>query len=444
MKSFEELLDGAKFQGASEITDLSPAEKQRIYNAVMKTKKERGGFHMKRKVLVLAAAILSVGIVAGAATVFVMNDGLKRYFQADETVAVSGENPNITAKKDGVSITAVQVIGDDFGAYVLFDAEGKDFSDKQFGSVTASAEGIDTLQCSDMKFMGSENQNHSSFVLHVSSPKPLWGRKIRFTFENITAPDEKTGGYSVVQKGKWNVSWKTKYVPNGKTTVAVGKEIEVYEGKAVWDSLDITSLSATVHLSGLKNTKVHTNNANNTLAVAFKDGTILRSDYNNADDVLDDTTTISLFFGKIAKVSDIQSVTFAGVTVSLGNSEDIRPRKLFIDLKNRFTLDMSQKLYDMTKVSYADGHDSDLNADVSKVIFSANQKPLFEIKIYKGTFSASDADEKKPLETYICSKEGYTYTLNVAEPETEEDIKLYAEIVNDEISKIDGHFNIMK
>ena len=69
--------------------------------------------------------------------------------------------------------------------------------------------------------------------------------------------------------------------------------------------------------------------------------------------------------------------------------------------------------------------------------------PLFTIHRLKGSFSRSKMEDLNPMMTYIGSHNGYTYTIDYGECQTEAQIREFADMMNKYISNILPFFEYM-
>ena len=179
---------------------------------------------------------------------------------------------------------------------------------------------------------------------------------------------------------------------------------------------------------------------NDEFYVDFADGTRLNKEYMDDDDIYMDGTDVLMTFHSIKNYDDIVSVTYAGVTIPI-NPEKQQPKKLYVNDKMKFSLQMSPELYDMVKVSKVKSYKDDyLKASGQSVSFVGEKDgakmTFFSIKRLKGMISPDKVEECN--KTYLTYKEGYTYIMEYGEIVSEEQM-VFADILNNQVAGI-KHF----
>lgn len=405
--------------------------------------------HTKAAVAVIGVLLAGSTITAGARAIY-LNSHLADYFRvtaptnkenADKlrnTTKDMVQNVNTTATSNGVTLTIKQVIGDDFGCYLLMTVSGiKNEEDNllstpAFKNLDITISNKKNLQISDLKCMGLENGIYN-YILKIGCEN-LDGSNITIKAKDFGYNEQK---FIPVAKGNWTLQWNLSY--KGKTKeYAVNKDINVYGGKAVWDTLSITPLSASISLTMKTKNKVEMseNLANDALYVDFANGKRLNTKYMDTEDVYDDATKISMSFPTITDIDDIVSVTFAGVTYPIHPEKAVK-KTTYTNKKMNFSLQLSDELKQAIMNPKTENYkDTNFGANGQRVNFigkKGNTKmTLFTIFRIKGMWSPEEAENKNPMATYIAYRNGYTYFIQYGEIVDEAQNKAFANLLNKE------------
>lgn len=327
MDNFDKMLKNA-MQDPSHLEkspSLSADEKARILQLTMNNIAEeikienKGVLKMKkfrRKLPIILAAALGVSVVSvSAATYFHMKAPLAQSLQTTPSEAASipigGVDLISSDSQNDVTINALQVIGDHYGFYVLLELTSPSFTDEKidFEDSMVTIDGIDTLY---WDFNPVSYADHTvSAVLNVRTPANVVGKTLDLCLENLKTEE-------TTLSGKWHLNWNLAY-EDVSQTYSVGQMINLYGGKANFDSILISPLSVYVTLTEEELFDTY-GEANDTITVKLKDGTIITS---NPDNTYNDTTVIGLYLGKLIEPSQIESITFAGVEVSMNADFEI-------------------------------------------------------------------------------------------------------------------------
>lgn len=443
------------------VMDKIAMQKKQIENGTGKNvrtitqKRKKRGIMKKNhtKVAVAVIGILLAGgtITAGARAIY-LNSHLADYFRiaspankkdADklkDTTKNMVQNLNKTATSNGITLTAKQVIGDDYGCYLLLTvsgiknkaAEDDLLSTPAFKNLNITIPGKDNLQISDLKCMGLENGVYN-YILKIGCEN-LEGSKITIHAKDFGYQKKK---FTSVAKGNWKLQWNVSY--SGKTKeYAVNKNINVYGGKAVWDTLSITPLSASISLTMKTKNKIEMSeaSANDALYVDFANGKRLNTKYMDAENVYDDTTKISMSFPTITDIDTIVSVTFSGVTYPI-HPEKAVAKTTYTNKEMNFSLQLSDELKQVITTPKTENYkDADFNAKGQRVNFIGKKDntkmTLFTIFRIRGMWSPEEADHKNPMAHYIAYQNGYTYFIQYGEIVEEAQNKAFANLLNKE------------
>lgn len=225
-------------------------------------------FTMKRKSLMIAAAaVAALCVTATAAYVLQWDETLARRFGADqaqqEQLASAGAVGSVaqSATENGLTVTALQTLGDKNGVYLLLSVqapEGAALSDDSgFEKLRVNIEGTDGVSWSG-GFMsgpletaspsGTDDARYFELWLYNTQQADWSGKTITLDFGNLQEDRGKLDMHTVTE-GEWALSWPLSYSdqmrsfqPNG-TYLVGGRAVTV-------DSVQLSPLSLTFSLSG--------------------------------------------------------------------------------------------------------------------------------------------------------------------------------------------------
>ena len=318
MKNIDEILENLAINQKKEVPELTCFEEQAVLNRTMdkiNLKKPLRHSTFGRTALICAICVTFIASAVAAAGAFRLDEIFYKYLQGSNTNAeVSGGNIMAQDTSKGITVTAKQVIGDDYGFYVIFDVTEKDNTAKRNEINTAEVEikGAEVYQCSDIIRMQGESTD--TFMLHIMSAENLQGKKIAVRLSSSGKTKNVFGFAS--DNANWNLNWKIDY-SNSAKNFDVSKPISIYGGSALWESVSISPVSVTVRLGDLRNVKTHCGNPNDVITVTMKDGSVFSSDSSEDTDILSDTDFITMSFNRIIDISEAESISFAGVVYKM-------------------------------------------------------------------------------------------------------------------------------
>jgi len=252
---------------------------QRTLNSQILNKTERKKVMKKRFPIVLAAVIAALGVTAAAAAYIIQwNDKLAERFgvneqqqnQLAENGAVADVNQTVT--ENGVTISAVQTLGDKQGVYVLFDVkapdgvvlpkddsgisidvqiEGATNHDKMYDGEHVSwsaswAESEGGAASGD--YSEAPNERYYQLWLDNKYGMDLNGKAISVSFGGFHGVNQETGENVEVQ-GTWKMSWALSYMDQMKE-FDINQSCTINGQKITVKSVQISPLSMTFELSG--------------------------------------------------------------------------------------------------------------------------------------------------------------------------------------------------
>lgn len=222
----------------------------------------------KRFPIMLAAMIAILGVTAAAAYVIQWNGKLAERFGADEQqqsqLASAGAVGAVdqTVTESGLTVTALQTLGDKNGVYLLLDVkapEGIPLSDSSmFEGMSVDIEGVgDHVSWSGgfmsnfdktASYSGAANERYFELRL-LNTEKEDWNNKtITLDFKNLQADRGKLDLYTVVE-GEWKLSWPLSYTDQMQT-FELNKSYTVNGHAVTVKSVELSPLSMTLTLGG--------------------------------------------------------------------------------------------------------------------------------------------------------------------------------------------------
>lgn len=310
MNNIDEILENLAINQKKEVPELNYYEKQRVLSSVMdkiNPKKAARRSTFGRTALICAVCMAFVTSVA-AAGYFKIDEIFYKYLHGSDTnVQVSGEDITAQDTSNGITVTARQVIGDDYGFYVIFDVSEKNNIIKRaaVNDAEVKIKGAEVYQCSDIISMQGENPD--AFMLHIMSAENLQGKQISV---HLSAQNDEKSAF-VSNSANWNLNWKIDY-SNSAKSYDVSKAVSIYGGNALWKSVSISPVSVSVKLADLSGIKPHCDNPNDAITVTMKDGSVFSSEGSEDTDILSDTDFITMSFNRVIDINKAESISFAG------------------------------------------------------------------------------------------------------------------------------------
>lgn len=251
-----------------EVPQSFHATVQNTLNEQICDKLERNKVMKKRFPIAIVAVVAALCVTVATAYVTQWNGKLADRFKVNEKQqeqlasdgAVASVNKSIT--KNGLTITAVQTLGDKNGVYLLFDVkapEGTKLSDtNSFEHNGIKIKGSGVMHNYSGGFMsntdktispsGASNERYYELWLNNDEQKNWNGKTITLGFTNLQASKGKLDMYTVV-KGNWELSWKLSY-SNQTKTFKVNKAYNINEHKVLVKSIELSPLSMKFTLGG--------------------------------------------------------------------------------------------------------------------------------------------------------------------------------------------------
>ncbi|OPZ94131.1 MAG: hypothetical protein BWY74_00802 [Firmicutes bacterium ADurb.Bin419] len=306
---------------------------QRTLDTQVINKTERKKVMKKRFPIALAAVITALGVTTATATYVIQwNSKIAERFGADEQMQSELVSAGALAPVDqtvtvnGLTVTALQTLGDKNGIYMLFDVkapEGILLDECRFGpKVNVEGANNRVSSCSGFKDQtgtsstsGAANERYYELWLINGKQEDLNGKTITVEFGDLEV-DNGTVKPDVVLSGPWKLSWKLSYMDNTQT-FSINKTYDVNGHNIVVNSVELSPLSLKIDLSGdgLKQLIDHSDldTAGSLLSPTLtlhntKAFDIYDSSGPGSERHTDTTYTLTQSFGKILDVDQVASL----------------------------------------------------------------------------------------------------------------------------------------
>jgi len=252
----------------SDLTKVFPEVPRRFHEAVLgaldtvgKTKRKPG---VKKRALALVAAAAILGISAAAAYFGGWHEKVANRFSANEAQQEQLDREGASnyvgqsATDGGVTITALQTLGDSNGLYVLFQVnapEGIALSEENsaFG-LEVKIDGVERIGWNAQflpdseKPEGAENEHYFELWIDNTRGDDLLGKTIAVRFSDLR--DLSRGETdNVVVPGEWELTWPLKY-QNEMQLYDIGTSYTVSGCEVIVQSIELSPLSMTLKLEG--------------------------------------------------------------------------------------------------------------------------------------------------------------------------------------------------
>ena len=317
-----------------------PEVPQSFHEAVQQTLKEqvlgrteRRKTMKKRFPIVLAAVIAALCVTAAAAYVTQWNGKLAELFDADEQqqsqLASAGAVGSVdqTVTENGLTVTALQTLGDKNGVYLLLDVQAPEdiaLSDSNvFEGMGVDIEGVGNHVSWSGGFMsnfdktaspnGADNERYFELWLNNTEQEDWNGKTITLDFKNLQADRSKLDLYTVVE-GEWKLSWTLSYTDQMQT-FDLDKTYTVNGHAVTVKSVELSPLSMTLTLGGdgLK-TLIDDSDLNEcgclcTAILTLRDGTTIDMNGPGSENYTDTSYVCTKSFDKVLDVEQVTGLT---------------------------------------------------------------------------------------------------------------------------------------
>lgn len=254
--------------------ELTEAEKARILSIALEkigekpvpadNERQRAVLGQRRRRILAAALVATFAFAstAFAAEVFQWDVRLSNYFGIDknsEELSGGGMNVGVSAENKGVTMKAVQTMGDGTNLYILFDVTAPKgvmiYPESGFDMIylRVGEPGMDgpTGMGYGCTMLEDENEkdNKATFLLSMEADKKINSKKINVKFENLRHYIIGSGEMVTDCEGQWELEWELDY-EDISTKFIMGKELTVKGNTIDIDSISISPIALNVRMSG--------------------------------------------------------------------------------------------------------------------------------------------------------------------------------------------------
>lgn len=411
-----------------------------------------------------ACLVCMVGVTAFAA--FSFDDSIRNFFniydnQSQQTAEKLTTNVNASDESNGIRLDLTQTIGDHSGFYAVINAS--DLKDVpytlEFGSYELAITGKDGTSydyTADTISSTSVNKGITKFPMLVSginnngNDVDINNSQIALSLKNIGYRNNH-GRFVTLQKGSWKLNWifQTNAEPE---QINVDKDIRLMDSEGHWTNIVVSPLSLTAHYTITKQGKTHFTQKewnkyekSDRLTIDFTDGS--RIDSRFEDDVTESWGDASnegykrIGFNQIIDAKTIASVTFGGETITLHQTTATDKRIRISSKAAKCFVELPESVAELITLKEKNAvTNPDFGCSEATATFMAKRggakMPLFTIHRLKGSFTGEKMEELNPMMIYVGSHNGYTYTIEYGECQTDAQLREFADIMNKYIVNI--------
>lgn len=329
----EELSSGEKEKILNMALDRIKAENDEEYQTTATRKTKSGS--KKRGILVAAlAAVFVFTTTVLAAEIFEWDNRIASYLGINannsSALAESGMNIDVSAEQNGVTIKAIQTLGDANNMYILFEVtspEGTKIDpNSRFDMIYLRVEGANSLGYG-CEFLPdeSENDNKATMLFSMDANNDINDKTIDLSFENLGHYNAESGLIIPDFEGTWELKWKLDY-KDCSQKYPVNQELTVNGKKVNVDTVEISPIAINVKVSGdyiKEYDAVPPDPAAGELfqitAVKLKDGTVLNQEDSSGwgTSTHGDMYTINMKMKKLMDKEQIESITLNDTVITL-------------------------------------------------------------------------------------------------------------------------------
>ena len=311
--------------------ELTKDEKERILQMAMEKMGEgrtviKPRRKMRRVIAVALVAVLAFATTAFAAEIFQWDTRISNYLgigeQNSEELSPGSMNVGVSAEEDGITIEAVQTIGDANNIYILLDVTAPEgiviYPNTRFDMVYLKVDGATGLGYScDMLPDEKENDNKATLMVSMEANKKINNKLINLKFENMGHYEAGNVDMTMDHRGIWELEWKLDY-QDISTKYSIGKELKVNGETVSVDSISISPIALNVQISGSyikEYDSVPPQSGSGDLiqitSVALKDGTVLTQDDSagSGTSTNDSEYVINMKMKKLIDTDQVKSIT---------------------------------------------------------------------------------------------------------------------------------------
>lgn len=339
----------------------TPEQKEKMLSGILDNKSGRSRTIKRpvKKLSIIAAVIALCTLTAMAAfaalnTVKNWCEEFIEYFnpskaameQLDNAVTIpeitgTQNGTAVTETQNGLTITIKQTIADAYGMYVLYEMqapEGVELTDdfeymfEKFWLKVDAPDGeggtTDTGGCFE-RILGHSGNTREVLICYNTTGKIKENQTLELTFENLLRNSDKS--YHMFIEGKWNLKWDFHYKDSG-ITFDVNKMVQFKDINGNYidtylTKIYVSPISVAVNFE-IDKEKIKIWDGFGRINVNLKDGTIVTCGGNMKNKVgvvnqlevrnADGNCLKRIGIDQIIDVSEVESISFGDITISIG------------------------------------------------------------------------------------------------------------------------------
>lgn len=215
----------AEYVESMDSLHFSDSDKNRmVYHLLNQKAAEKPPVRIRRAVFLAAAAIMLMGLLTGAAVFTRWSDSAQARYnpsqEVKEQAAQSGlsvmldENSGeiLSAEDQGITITAVQTIVDQYKAEIIFRVEGFQVPEGRYPSLWPQitldgSKDFYSVMTNDFRMDGEAFE----YIQHITFQEPAdkyFGKEIVATFDSVSIQSNEPAGFpETAVTGNWELRW---------------------------------------------------------------------------------------------------------------------------------------------------------------------------------------------------------------------------------------------
>jgi len=247
------ILNMALYKMKSENPELVPQTKNENAQLVPQRKGKK-----RRIALVALVAVLAFATTAFAAEVFQWDARLSNYLGLDknssEELGKSGMDIGAVTEADGLTVKAVQTLGDANNIYILFDLLAPEgsviYPESRFDMIFLKVDGVTSMGYScDLLPDESPTDNKGTMLLSMEANKTINDKGLEVVFKDLAHYKQETGEFIPDYTGEWKLSWKLDY-EDSSVKYPVEQEIKVNGEVLNVESVSVSPIALNVKVRG--------------------------------------------------------------------------------------------------------------------------------------------------------------------------------------------------
>lgn len=289
----------------------------------------------KRRILIAALiAVFAFATTAFAAEVFQWDTRISNYLgieeQDQDSLSGGGMNVGVSDENNGVTIEAVQTIGDANNMYILLDVTAPKgsviYPNTRFEMVYLMVDGATSLGYScDMQPDENDNDNKATLMVSMVANKKINNKMINLKFVNMGHYVIGNGELVPDITGEWELEWELDY-KDISTIYPIGKELKVNGNTVNVESISVSPIALNIQINGeyIKEydtapPQPGTGDLIEITAISLKDGTVLTQDdaLSWGDSTRGTEYVMNMQLKELLDVKQVESITLNDTVIDL-------------------------------------------------------------------------------------------------------------------------------